>query len=94
MTSMAANPVVPQVTAPYHVSMYVPPVSHALPSLQKLPMPMPVPQQPHTDGVQQQAVGLPTLNTLRSSAMDQQLIQERLVCNSLLFITSSSVWLS
>ena len=80
MTSMAANPVVPQVTAPYHVSMYVPPVSHALPlqSLQQLPLPMPVPQQPHTDGVQQQAVGLPTLNTLRSSAMDQQLIQERL----------------
>ena len=80
MTSMAANPVVPQVTAPYHVSMYVLPVSHALPlqSLQQLPMPMPVPQQPHTDGVQQQAVGLPTLNTLRSSAMDQQLIQERL----------------
>ena len=81
MTSTAANPIVPQVANLITcLCMYVPPVSHALPlqSLQQLPMPMPVSQQPHMDGVQQQAVGLPTLNTLSSSAMDQQLIQERL----------------
>ena len=40
-------------------------------------MPLPVIQQPQRE-FQQQSAGLSTLNTLRSSAVDQQLIQERL----------------
>ena len=80
MTSMAINPGVPQTTAPYHMSTYGPPISHAAPlqSFQQLPMSVPMSQQPQEEGLQQQSMGLPTLNTLRSSAVDQQLIQERL----------------
>ena len=39
---------------------------------------MPVLQQPQRDEFQQQSAALPTLNTLKYSAVDKQLIQERL----------------
>ena len=78
--AMAATTVVSQVTAPYLVPTYAPPASHvvSLQPFQQLLVPMPVLQQPQGDQFQQQLAGLPTLNTLRSSVVDQQLIQERL----------------
>ena len=61
----------------YHVP--APPASHvSLQPFQQLPVPMPVLQQPQRDEFQQQSAALPTLNTLKYSAVDKQLIQERL----------------
>ena len=78
--AMVTSPAVSQVTVPYQVPTYAPPTSHvvSVQPFQQLPVPLPVIQQPQRDECQQQSVGLPTLNTVRSSAVDQQLMQERL----------------
>ena len=78
--TMAATPVVSQVIVPYHVPTYAPLASYvvSLQPFQQLPVAMLVLQQPQRDKFQQQSAGLPNLITLKSRAVNQQLIQERL----------------